>query len=40
MNDLMKGAGQTILVILAVIGAGAIFLFVSCLVMVSQIHPG
>jgi hypothetical protein len=38
MNDLMKGLGMTILVILAVIGAGAIFLFVSCLAIVSKMH--
>jgi hypothetical protein len=38
MNDQMKSLGHAVLVILALIGAGAIFLFVSCLAMVSQIH--
>lgn len=37
MSDQMKSAGMVVLYILAFIGAGAIFLFVSCLVMVSQI---
>ena len=33
-----RAQGMAVLYILAFIGAGAIFLFVSCLVMVSQIH--
>jgi hypothetical protein len=37
MNEL-KGLGMTILIILAVIGAGAIFLFVTCLVFPLRIH--
>lgn len=40
MNDQMKGVGMTVLYILAFIGAGAIFLFVSCLAIVSQIGHG
>jgi hypothetical protein len=39
MNEPMKGAGMTILVILAVIGAAAIFLFVSCLAVVVSGMP-
>ena len=35
MNDMMKGIGMTILVFLAVIGAMTLFLFVSCMAMVS-----
>lgn len=34
----MKSFGMVVLYILAFIGAATIFLFVSCLVMVSQIH--
>jgi hypothetical protein len=38
MNDFLKGVGMTILVILAVIGAGTVFLFVTCVFVLSQVR--